>query len=369
LNHPKLYTNPIILKVLDAELEGREDENESSRLNKKIVTRNLFDFVQKQEKSIRKYQSMKESLTEPVFNGDDSINKDDAICTSLVQRYSGRILELTYSASYDYAIIAIRLATIIFGNGFGNPQTCIATFIGLLASGSPTIVVMSSKFLKEMFEKHESLFESNYTEGIKNAVLYGYETSDNLFSLQTVVGRFYLIISKSLTSRRKFVKSLGKLLTIEVSLDMTPSAAIFERDVLIFLLLNLSQVEFLSLEEPYILAGIISKVLTRQGLDLYDNFKELDSDNTPEAKIACYNCEALICLLEFNRFLFEKFNLSLTKLNSGVIDADMRHPPKHVRDTKFLFDYNVILTDVNNSTSVWEILKRYGNLIKDFDLT
>lgn len=366
-NHPKLYTHPTIMKHMDDELKSSSEE---TIVSKKVILQNIYDFIILQEiassKANAKIHSSTQSVDINAFNGAGREYENDAICSALAQRYASKTLELTYSKDYEFAIVSLKLAGVIFGNGYVNPRMCIATFIGLLASDNQVIVKLALEFLKSMFDKHESMFESNYTEGFKNAVLYRYNTSANLFENSSILESLYKIIMGKLTARRKFVQALCKIFRIKTSLDLTESEAIFERDLVIFLLLNIVNIPFASLEEILMLYEASLKTLTRQGLDLYDLIKELGKEDYLQKKVACYGCNAGLCIMEFGTFLSKKYGVNGDRVSSK--DMEARRAPKIRQLIPFNFHYQDILSDFNDHTKVEEIIQKFTLELRHIDI-
>lgn len=212
--HSKLFMSEQVLKVLDSEFLGDKDDF------KVVMIQGLLEFFETEEKDVLRKSRLKKSSSTSidvhVFHGDSKLFESDGICASLVQRYMTPVLELCLSADTDTSLLAVKYLRFVVNLGFANPRICIPTIIALEASPVSFIRMVGVELHRELHQRHESLIDTSYIHGLKEAVRYRLKMSDD----ESIHGsghdfftRFFSVLDDSKTSRKRlltqFVKSLS----------------------------------------------------------------------------------------------------------------------------------------------------------------
>ncbi|EGV66706.1 hypothetical protein CANTEDRAFT_117905 [Yamadazyma tenuis ATCC 10573] len=355
--------NDKVLNIIATELQN--DEDGATKI-KQIIVQNLFDFVRHEDKESRRRigvetkSSSNENLDVVAFNGGGKAYVNDGICSSLIQRFISKILGLCFDPNHTFALISVQFCKLVFTLGYENPKLCISTFIGLEASESSIIRNKAHGVLRDLFNKHESLFDSSYSEGFKYAVEYRSSIADGLSTSRYYISILYSVVSKTVSARRKFITAINKSLQNYSSLDKQDHSQEFGRNFIYFMLQNLASVSFLTLEETYMIAETINNILSHQGLDLYDKVKALEENKSK--KVVCIQSQAMICFLEFNSFLISKYGLNVERIANFKlerIDTELRSHPKVQRELVFDLDASDMKADLEEMSTVEAILGKF----------
>ncbi|ODV97895.1 hypothetical protein PACTADRAFT_47731 [Pachysolen tannophilus NRRL Y-2460] len=344
ISQPKLFMDESILKVIDDNFN--EQINSQNIDVKEVIIQGIADFLQEEENknlsktevAINKSSSNSNKLNVDVFHGNSSLFVNDGICASLVQRYINQILANCLFDNGNHSILAINFLKLVVKLGFVNPKLIIPTVIAL--ESNPTTIIRDSalEIHSELYEKYESLIESNYIEGIKLAIVYRMKINNNDLKAFHVENNGFLknfmnVIGNSKNSRKKFLLSIIKTFVMNLNENDLEKLK-FHKNFILFLIRNLSNCEINSLEEAYILIYGLDKTLSREGINLSLLISKAFENNDSDMK----NWEKLSILahiygifLKFRNFLFAMYsNLSEERVKN--FKPDLKKTDKDLKN-------------------------------------
>lgn len=211
--HPKLFMSEAILKVLDREFDDVDVDI------KRTIIQGFMDFLKNEDNNSKKLNGVQtKSSTEikldvAVFHGDAKSYVNDGICAGIIQRYLEKILEFCLQESDELAVLPVQFVQLVIKLGFANPKICIPYIIALESTTNPHIRHIAFELHTELFEKHESLTDSSYLEGLKLAVAFRKRTSNNIYQEKFFINNLYSIVNGNYSSRKSSFYLLPKYLT------------------------------------------------------------------------------------------------------------------------------------------------------------
>lgn len=308
-NYPRILMSPPVLAIFDDALSCSTPEMIKSVIQSMIV------FLREKD---RPTSSSKSSLEDII---------DDA-CPGIVQRYINRILLLSLSDKGEYSYLPFQFVQVALELGFANPKICMPTVMALEAS--PVVIIQSSaiNMHKELFEKHESLVDSSYQEGIRLAF-------DNQLMSVLFFKVVHEIVQVSRSSRNRFIQAICK----SMSLDKI--------SFLLFCIERVLMMSFKSMEE-------ILLILT----ELQDNVHSVDPDSIE------YNHALAACaMIELYRHLTSVYKISDDQVESfgtGAFEVDQKHTPKEVRHAALSLEwYHRKINDASNMEQCIKNIKEF----------
>lgn len=360
--HPKLFMSNPILNVLDREFSGECIEIKHSIIQGIISFLNKEDTDSQKRNGAEEKSSKEIKLDVAVFHGDSQSYVNDGICAGIIQRYVDKILLLCISDSGKFSLLPVQFLQLVLKLGFANPKVCIATIIALESSPNGYIRNIAKQLHQELYEKHESLTDSSYIEGLRLAVKYQQKVATGLVFQQTShLSSIYKIVCRSYSSRKKFIFALSKVFKFQIGRNNVEEA-IEQRNLVIYTITNLLEILFSSIEEVLILIYHMDKAISREGMDqaeIITKQKEL----RPEAiKTSLINSQALLAMLNFRSHLTNYYSITLSQIENyrpNRADIETRQAPKVI--TVVPFQINDLDLDIN-----LEKLEQFGGLFAKF---
>lgn len=371
-SHPKLLLSKTVLTILDDELKIEGNDSVKS-----IILYGIMDFLKQEDKAtksrtgIEEKNSTKTKLDIDAFYGSGKSYIHDSVCAAVVQRYINQVLNLCLLDEGETSFLAVKFLDLSINLGYANPKVCIPTIFALEASTSAAIKNIAIMLHKKLFNRYESLTDSSYIEGFKLAVAYRTKVSSDLFSEPNFIPQTYTIVSKTYTSRKKFILSLAKSLRFNPkSTDM--ENVISERNRVIFGVMNFSEIPFLSMEEVMIFISTSNSILSLQGSDFFDLISMITKGQQEvsfEEKVClCRLCEVMNSIAAFRRYLMSKYGVSVQDLGTyipGKPSIELRAPPKSVvPGVQLQFDRDDIVDEIFSPDQVETI---FANFITTFN--
>lgn len=372
--HPKLFMSDAILKVLDREFEDADVEI------KRTIIQGIMDFLRAEDNNSKKINGVQTKsstdikLDVAVFHGDAKTYVNDGICAAIIQRYLTQILIFCLQESDDLAILPVQFVQLVVKLGFANPKICIPYIIALESTTNPHIRHIAYELHKELFEKHESLSDSSYLEGLRLAVKFRKRTSDNIYQENFFIKHLYSIVNGNYSSRKKFILSLSKIFGIDLGYSKLEDNT-FQRDTVIYAAFNISAIHFVSLEEAFILIHSIDKVISREGLDLSEKILKETKSNIPNnesiayKRNLCVNAQTLTAMIIFRNHLGATYNISSIQLENykpNRADLELRQPPKLVSVMPLPIETEGLNFVLKNSESFNTVYTRFFQAIHEF---
>lgn len=371
--HPKLFMSDAILKILDQELASPDTDIKTciiQGMNEFLSTEDL----KLQRKNCAHLESSKNiGIDKAVFHGESS-NANDGICAGLVQRYLKQALSMTLEDSGNISLIPVKFLQLIVQLGYANPKICIPYVIALQSTTNDYVKRIAHDLHMSLVEKHESLVEGSYLEGLKLAIKFRKATSRNIYKEDFFLSLLYSIVSKRYSSRKKLIHSISKIFNINLSL-LKLEENTFQRDAIIFSAINLANVRFVSLEEVLIIVKQIDSVVSREGMNLADIISQETASRAAISLIqrrnTCVQCQAMVTLISLRNHLVATYNLTETQIENFLpnrVDLALRQMPKVVSIIPFSLETESINSALKNTDSFAKIHTKFIHSLHEFSL-
>lgn len=372
--HPKLFMSEAILKVLDREFDDVDVDI------KRTIIQGFMDFLKNEDNNSKKLNGVQtKSSTEikldvAVFHGDAKSYVNDGICAGIIQRYLEKILEFCLQESDELAVLPVQFVQLVIKLGFANPKICIPYIIALESTTNPHIRHIAFELHTEMFEKHESLTDSSYLEGLKLAVAFRKRTSNNIYQEKFFINNLYSIVNGNYSSRKKLILSLAKVFNINLGFTKLEDNT-FQRDTIIYTAFNIAAIHFASLEEVLIFVYNIDRVISREGLDLSDKIlKETSPESSNTQSISykrnlCVNAQTLTALISFRNHLVATHAMTAVQIENykpNRTELELRQPPKLVNEIPLSIETEGLNSVLKTSDSFGTIYTRFFQAIHEF---
>lgn len=317
VTNAKFFAAPPILEVLDREM-GRSGEYEI----KDVITQGFIEFLQEQERvTISKIgldtkNSRKLEIDVDVFHGNSEGFVNDGICSMIVQRFLPQILDTCLLPEVSKCFLPISFLQLAVKYGFGNPKICIPTIVALEASSNATVRSMALEMHTKIYEKHESLVESSYNAGVKMA--FEYRSCESWFFTH-----FFSVFKDDASCRRRIWKSFIRM--FQGTYFKSEENAFFMRFAQ-FLTANIASLEFLVLEEVYIIVHGIDSALSFQSIQPIKPCETLT-----EWQNQAHQAFGYVCLSHLRAHLVTKYHINeekAQKINLAKSDKELKISPR-----------------------------------------
>lgn len=280
-NYPRILMSQPVLAVFDEALK-------STREMVKALVQTMIVFLREKDRPVEAGSSSLEDIV------------DDA-CPGLVQRYINSMLSLSLSDKGEYAYLPFQFVQVALDLGFANPKICISTVIALEASTVASVRSSAINIHKDLFEKHESLVDSNYQESIRLAF------ENQLLSVQ-FFNVVHGILQTSRSSRNKFIHAICKSMTLDKIL------------FLLFCIERILKINFISVEEIFIIL-----------IELQDRIHSVDPESINH--MDALGAYAMIELYRHLTTVYRVTDEQVESFGTGALDVDHRHAPKKIKST------------------------------------
>lgn len=371
--HPKLYVSDSVLKILDRELNSIDTDVRNT------IIQGLIDFlkideINTQRKNEEQVGSSKEKQATDFIYGETQSVVTDGICVGLTQRYLEPILKMCLEADMELSYLPVIFLQQVVQLGFANPKVCIPYIIALEASSVPFIRHIAFQLHSGLFGKYESLTDSSYLEGLRLAVRSRKNCSSNIYSENFFMKTVYSIVSGHHSSRKKFIQSISRVFNVSLNHSKLEENT-FQRDLIIYSALNLSVINFMSLEEVMILVHNLDKVISKEGLVLADFISreeqkgDVDQSNVVQKRNLCVNAQSLSSIIIFREYLVGTYSLNQSSLESfrpNTSDNDLRQTPKIVLEMPLKIDTGEINMVLKKTELFGSVYSKFLQLLYDF---
>lgn len=345
ISHPKFFLSEPILKIFD---------NEFTTLDPLVIHTIITGFIKflvmEEELSQRRNENdnvrATRSFNLAIFHGNSKSSMNDGVCASLVQKYMENILKLSVFDKGSLTVPCIEFLQLVVRLGFANPRVCIPTIIAFESSETPRIRKIAVSLHMELFEKHESLINTSYIEGIKQGMEYIKATHSSLVANQEFFQNIYEIVNSTNSSRKKFINSLAKVLRIED--DM-------QRDDLLFICTNIANMKLVTLEEGIILITKIDQILEEEGVEFYESvnsINELEQSQEIDQKIE--KAQMFLAILQLRQVLVANYGMTTIQIDNfrpTRVDPELKQP------LKLSGERRKFIIDVDNENGVEYIIQ------------
>ncbi|AOA63954.1 Cohesin loading factor component [Komagataella phaffii CBS 7435] len=347
VTHPKFFLSKPLVTIMDEELQSDYVDT------KEVIIQGIFEFLsQHEETSINNSDhsnknSKQISLDVEVFHGKSPSFVNESLGVSLVHKYMPYILKMCIFDEGYYSLLPVRFIDFVVRLGMANPKVCISTIVCLESSSNRTIRSLALQIHRELHNKHESLIESSYVEGVRMATEYRKAHSKDMWKETFFLPLFLTILGDNKSSRRKFFSNLLRSFINDVRI-LTESDSQAYRDYVCFVVLNLANVSFITLEEVYLIIRGIDGLLSKQGAPLSAEIDNQENEHDGEGlswRGLSFLVTAFLTLEQFKEFLISRYGVleeKLLEFRPQKVDKELRQPIRQFNEKK-LFDQNKVL--------------------------
>lgn len=371
--HPKLLMSESILKVVDDELDSGPHDIKLTIVEglSKFLAKEDEDASRRDGSGLKSSQDLK--LDIEVFHGKSISSLNDGVCASIIQRYIDKILNLCLLDHLAFA--PVLFLQLVVKLGFANPKMCISTIIALEASPNKAIKKIATCLHMEIFERHESLADRSYSEAIKLAVEYSKRVNGQSFLREMLFLRtVYRVINKQYLSKKKFTLSLAKLFQLSVSLA-TLEECLQQRDVIVFLAINILVLPFSSLEEVCLLIFHLDRAITREGFELSEKIIKTMGSNSGSGmsvenlQLLFVNSQSVLALVYLRRLLAVSYSISssvIEEFRPSRGDLELRQPPRAINLIDFPLEELEMSNKLTQPASFGRVFTKLVLMINSF---
>lgn len=371
--HPRLLMSESILLVIDNELDNGPHDIKLTIVEglSKFLAKEDGDASNRDGSRLKSSHSLK--LNVDVFHGKSISSLNDGVCASIIQRYIDKILNLCL---LDHSAFSpVLFLQLVVKLGFANPKMCISTIIALEASSNNAIKKIATCLHMEIFERHESLADRNYTEAIRLAVEYSKKVNGQSFLRELLFLRtVYRVISKQYLSKKKFTLSLAKLFLLSLSLKSLEEC-IKQRDVIVFLAINILVLPFSSLEEVCLLLFHLDRTITRDGFDLAEKITKTMGSNSGSGMSMdnltplFVNSQSVLALVYLRRLLATSYSITpsvMEEFRPSRGDLELRQPPRAITMIDFPLEELEMSNKLTQPGSFGRVFTKLVQMVNNF---
>ncbi|EGW35797.1 uncharacterized protein SPAPADRAFT_147455 [Spathaspora passalidarum NRRL Y-27907] len=325
-SYTKLFGSEEVIKIFDREMDSNDTKIVMA------ILRGLIDFLNEKDADAQKKAGYEEKssadnkLDVRVFHGISSVNAVDGVCAGMVQRYLNKVLKLCLSSESQVSYLPIQFVKRALELGYANPKMCIATIMALESSNNEYIRKTGIEMHQDIYEKHESIIESSYREGVSLALSSKQESEilvqGDFFNL------LYRIVSGSVSSSKKFMKALGKGMSIISTKEKDPRKKLVYS---VFYANNIANLEFKSMEELFIITSHLRSYLV--GFTA-DTSEEENVENSSSRNQEWLSIMAMMKLYNHLTYKYHILDSHIDDYDSHASEIDLKQTPKVLRDVK-----------------------------------
>ncbi|KAF8463496.1 sister chromatid cohesion C-terminus-domain-containing protein [Kalaharituber pfeilii] len=270
-------------------------------------------------------------------------NQNDGVCTSIAQKYLKEIIRIALGTLDHYAITAVEVIGSICRQGLVHPKECIPTLIALQTSTNTSIQTLSFTELRTLHNKHESIAERCYLDGLKQCFLYQFNVIKDGCgaTAQPFVSKLrpmYDIVKASRKARKKFLSVLTSSLSFEPAkfeLNSSPGHLELTR----FIVENLAFMEYSTVEELMQVISDMERSVASMGVPVAHSVeteifligKEEGTTVDPERLKTLSNASAILLLIwETRSYLRKLYGFGVQRKGGKISakDATTKAPTK-----------------------------------------
>ncbi|KAK9429976.1 sister chromatid cohesion C-terminus-domain-containing protein [Lipomyces doorenjongii] len=338
--NPRLFLEPSIIKILDAALDSGDMDLKDTVI--KMFNEFLAYEQARADDAVKKRGGSDKKVDVAVLQGEAKNFSADSVCSSLMQLYLDRILAIALGSEDERAFSAILLVERIVRQGYANPRNCIPVLVALETSSRPVVRSLALELHQTLHEKHESLIEGAYLEGVRAVLDYNrrIDPKRNSTILDENLKPLYSVIKSSRNTRKKFIGAVTKAMDFDASkfveeqLDSTISHLIYVS----YCARNIACLDFSTVEEPHHTVYALDQIIGSTGMSvLYmitDYQNQLSQLSGTEATATSANlqglticCATLYAIWQLRQHIKRLYNLAEQNCRTY-------QPSKSAKDTR-----------------------------------
>lgn len=346
VSYPKLFFSIPVSKLIESTFKKKD------LIISNIVIGSLLTFLEHEElKMIKKNgldvkRSGSIKLDIAVFHGYTLDYVNDGLCSTLVQKYINNILHICLEKNPETAMNSINFLRMVIKFGFCNPKICFPTVIALECAKSNHIRHIAIELHKFLFEKFETLIESTYSEALKTTFAYVskvYQLTE-LANCSNFLKLFFRIVIERKSKQRieKFIqailRSVGTASFYKIQ-KMSKEELTIVQTQIIFLCININEMEFTSQQELLMVITYIEKTILSEEsifldqfnllMDLFDDDDQDDNSITDKLKYISTS-KVLLSLNCLTKCLITNYSISSDLILKYQESTDKKEFRAHV---------------------------------------
>ncbi|EEB05769.2 adherin [Schizosaccharomyces japonicus yFS275] len=333
LASPSLFVSERVVQVLDTIFKNLD--------KKKIFTffaalREILsidqDIIREADAKLnsKNNKNKQVDLDVAVFKGHYDNMQNEGVTTCLSQRYLSYILQFTLSEDTSLSSQAFDILKSVVQQGLINPRMCFPTLLALEESPQPLYRDMAMNLHLELIQKHESLLEGLYIEGVMS--LYKYRNLNNPSSLllykHSPLQNIYTIVarSKGTKSRKRFICRIAKMLELDSTHLVETSA--HQAEFYTFICYALALLEYMAYDEVLTIIHYANAMLATNGPFIIQWLQTVGEDTVSKQA----NAIMLSNVILLKRYLTSTYAISETRIQNFDISKsfrDIKLPPRN----------------------------------------
>ena len=208
------------------------------------------------------------------MGGDVATQEHDAAASQIAQKFFDDIVRAALGTDAEKALIATRVVVSINRQGLVHPKQCVGPLIALETCPERTISDLAYESHKMMHQQHESTYERQYVDALKEAFMYASTTLNDTMGASRApyaskLSRCFEVVN---TSTSKHVKRFLSVLVSATNADFSrlaisvdqPEHLLFSR----FVAQNLAFFDYIRLDELLHTILQIELLFSKSGADL-----------------------------------------------------------------------------------------------------
>lgn len=285
ISHPLFFLSNPFLKFLDKIFKDEPSDLKITVMKSMIELLNHEEFTANSTAAMANAKKP-DNVDLELFLGTTTKFHNEAVSASLMQRYLKNITGLALLSESELAQTATFLLERIVNQGLANPRLVISTIIALETSHSKEIRTIAKNMHAKLHNKHESMIEGSYVDGVRVAAAYRIRVSENIKSEYKSFSTFYPFLKSSRSGIRKFLSGVCRSLDFNTSEDVEKLKTHY--NYTIFVCNSFSTLVFYTTEEVMILIYALDKIIAGVGVgvshsanDIVEKLEEagIDSSN------------------------------------------------------------------------------------------
>lgn len=287
ISHPLFFLTESFLSLFDRIFK-------SDKKDLKItVIRSMIELLNYEELTANSTAAMKntkrpDKVDLSVFYGTTKKFHNEGASTSLMQRYLDNITDLSLSEDVETAYNAALLLERIVTQGLANPRLVFGTVIALETSRVPDIIKIAKNMHTKLYEKHESIIEGSYVDGVRHAASYRIRLAAAIEDEYDSFSVFYQFLKSNRAGKRKFLLGICRTLDFDATDSVEELEAHYK--YIVFVANSLSTLSFYNTEEVLTLIAGLDKIISGTGVTITHNIdkimekvEEADESNKPKS--------------------------------------------------------------------------------------
>ncbi|GAO46994.1 hypothetical protein SAICODRAFT_18380 [Saitoella complicata NRRL Y-17804] len=320
IGNSTLFLDEQTIDVLDKAFGGAND-------NLKIVILATMKEHLEEEERRNNEATMAENtdgqghIDRSVLRGDTDKFATHSISPGLMQRYLKVILDSALSKEDAVSTAAVQVLNFVVRQGLANPRECFSAILALETSSSAALRNTAIRLHHELNDKHASLIDSCYKDGLAaayhyqrklNADVKGYRIDRSEF--MALIDPMYVVVKANRQGRKKFLTAAIKSLDVDPT-KLTEKKRCPEPSLTKFIAENFAYLDYSTTEEVHLVIYTVDRIMSVTGMSLLAiNEGEAGTEGNKAPKSELVKCAMILsALMMLKTFLKQLYGLTEAK--------------------------------------------------------